>query len=560
LKEPASSLLARLEEVRDHFGGEAATFKRELLAALARRRLPDASRVARLHEALVFLRAYPDDERVLETVETMLGRFADRADLRRHRRGLVDSGIAGTEIRFVFYWPTALWLAERWPERLSIDWKEFENRSRLVAFLHLLVPYAETPGLDRFDFPAEEWLGHLKGAEETDAAFLVRRFRALRADSFLRETLYDGLQVPIRLTPGPGGPSRTQAGAPSRIHFQTRPLERDRPDLAKAVRIPPRSVRAVSPREGRKLVHLAREAMVTRGRDLDAFAHADPGAVRLVDCGAGLHFACLEVRPERRLVFEAVYGFLTLKNGVPIGYVLLSSLYRSAEVAYNVFDPFRGAEAAAIYGRALAMAHRLFGAETFAVDPYQLGHDNEEGLASGAWWFYHKLGFRPDDPEVKRIARQELAQMKRDPRHRSSMATLKRLAAETMFYDRAGLREEALGRLDLGNVGLRVSRYLAKRFGADRERGIRTCAEEAAAMLEVGSLAKLARGERVAWDRWAPLVCLLPGVRRWSAAERRDLGRVIRAKGGRHESEFVRRFDDHPRLGAAIRRLAEEEP
>lgn len=560
MKEPASSLLARLEEVLDHFGGEAAALKRELLAALAARRLPDASRVARLHDALVFLRAYPEDERVLETVEKMLGRFADRADLKRHRRGLVDSGIAGTEIRFVFYWPTALWLAERWPDRLTIDWQEFENRSRLVALLHLLVPYAETPGLDRFDFPAEEWLGHLKGPEETDAAFLVRRFRALGADSFLRETLYDGLQVPIRLAPGPGGPSRTNATAPSRIHFQTRPLDRDRPDLAKALRIPPRSVRAVSPRQGRKLVDLAREAMVTRGRDLDAFAHADPGAVRLVDCGAGLHFACLEVRPERRLVFEAVYGFLTLKNGVPIGYVLLSALYRSAEVAYNVFDPFRGTEAAAIYARALAMAHRLFGAETFAVDPYQLGHDNEEGLESGAWWFYHKLGFRPDDPEARRIARQELAQMKQDPRHRSSIATLKRLAAETMFYDRAGRREDALGRLDLGIVGLRVSRYLAERFGADRERGIRTCAEEAAALLETGSLAKLSRGERVAWDRWAPLVGLLPGIRRWSPAERRDLGRVIRAKGGRHESEFVRRFDRHPRLGAAIRRLAEEEP
>jgi hypothetical protein len=140
------------------------------------------------------------------------------------------------------------------------------------------------------------------------------------------------------------------------------------------------------------------------------------------------------------------------------------------------------------------------------------------------------------------------------------MATLKRLASETMFYDLAGRREEALGRLELENVGLRVSRYLAERFGADRERGIRTCAEEAAAMLELGSLAKLPRGERVAWDRWAPVVCLLPGIRRWSPAERRDLARVIRAKGGRHESEFVRRFDRHPRLGAAIRRLAEGGP
>src|SRR5260221_8761885 len=46
-----------------------------------------------------------------------------------------------------------------------------------------------------------------------------------------------------------------------------------------------------------------------------------------------------------RSLLESVYGFLTLKNGVPMGYVLTSALYHSAEVAFNVFDTFRGAEA-----------------------------------------------------------------------------------------------------------------------------------------------------------------------------------------------------------------------
>lgn len=559
LNESASSLLARLERTKDRFGGSAAALKLELLAALARRRLPDADRVARLHDALTFLRAYPDDAEVLNRVETMLGSFADRSDLKRHRRELVDSGIAGTEIHYQFYWLTALWLAERWPDQLSIDWKAFENRSKLVNLLHLLVPYSESPGLDWFDFTAEEWIGHLKGPNESDAAFLVMRFRALRADSFGRETFYDQLDVPIRLAPGPSTPSSTKAKVPSRIHFQTRPLERIRPDIEKAVLVPPRSVRTLSRREGRKLVDLARETMVTRNRDLDVFMHADPGAVRMVDCGDGLQFACMGTHPERRLLLEAVYGFLTLKNGVPTGYVLLSALNRSVEVAYNVFESYRGGEAARVYGHVLAMARHLFHAETFAVDPYQLGHGNEEGLESGAWWFYYKLGFRPDDPGVKKIVRQELARMKGNPRHRSSIATLEKLTSEYMFFDRAGRHEAAMGRLDLGTLGLRISHYLARRFGADRERAIRTCAEEAAALLGERSRGKLTRGERIAWDRWAPVVCLLPGIRRWSGKERRDLARVIRAKGGIHESDFVLRFDRHPKLGRAIRRLAEKE-
>jgi hypothetical protein len=52
-------------------------------------------------------------------------------------------------------------------------------------------------------------------------------------------------------------------------------------------------------------------------------------------------------------------------------------------------------------------------------------------------------------------------------------------------------------------------------------------------------------------------VLLLPRLERWSEAERRSLVEVIRAKGGRRESDFVRRFDAHRRLRAAIRDLAE---
>ncbi len=40
----------------------------------------------------------------------------------------------------------------------------------------------------------------------------------------------------------------------------------------------------------------------------------------------------------------------------------------------------------------------LFNVDTFTVYPYQLGYGNDEGLKSGAWWFYQKLGFRARAP------------------------------------------------------------------------------------------------------------------------------------------------------------------
>lgn len=556
----ASSLLKQLEGLKSNYGSSDAVRKLELLRLLEHRRLGRAREVFRLHEVLCFLRAYPDSQEVLAQVEQMLARFAARADLRRHQQALADTGIAGTPIRFSFFWFTARWLAGHWPARLFIDWANFERKEKLKNILLLLLPYAETPARDELILRAREWVRTLKGLNRTDASFLIRRFDALRADSFGREVFYEDLDIPLRLAPGPGTPSRTRAryqAAP--VVFQTRPLLRSRPVLKHEIARPPLAVRFVPPHEGRKLIDLAREAMVTRKRDLDAFEHADVNDIRLVDCGQGLQFACFGAVPERRLLLEAVYGFLTLKNGVPIGYVLASALFRSSEIAYNIFETYRSAESAFIFGRVLAMVRHLFGSDAFTIDPFQLGHHNPEGLQSGAWWFYYKLGFRPHDRQVRLLLRAELRRMKRNSRHRSSIPTLRKLAAKNVYFYPLRRREDVLGKISLQNIGLRVSRTLADRFGADREAAVRTCSREAARLLGLRSLRGFSPGEQLAWERWSPLLMTLPGVERWSAPEKRALVQVVRAKGGRRESDFVPLFDQHRRLRQAVLQLAQME-
>jgi hypothetical protein len=278
--------------------------------------------------------------------------------------------------------------------------------------------------------------------------------------------------------------------------------------------------------------------------------------VRVVDCVDGLEFVCIGLLPERRLMLESVYGLLTVKNGVPVGYVLMSSLFEATEIAYNVFESWRGGEAGRTFGRVLAIARHLFGAHAFSIDPYQLGHDNPEGLASGAWWFYYKLGFRPEDPGVRRLVREEKRRMREDPRHRSSVATLQELSACHMFLSLVPGKRDLVANLDLGELGLSISSRLAERFGAERERGIRTMAAEAADLLGASYPRGLSRGERLAWERWSPLVLLLPGVRRWTPKQKGALAALVRAKGGRRESDFVRRFDAHGKLRNAIWKLA----
>jgi hypothetical protein len=524
-------------------------------------RLSDADSVRRFHDLLCFMQAYVESGFLFALARRMLLLFPARysAELARHRVALVNSGIAGTRIRFPFYSPTGRWLAARVPDALHVDWAAFEKGDELETLLPLLAHPAEIPALDEYALAPREWVRRMKGPRETDAAFLARRFAQLVMEDTTRETLWDGLDLPIWLEPSPATPSRTHARiAPPHMHYTTRPLTRRRPVLADEIDRPPRRVRALARGEGAAMIDLARAAMVTRERDLDAFAYGDPRDVRLVEYEDGLAFACIGVIPERRLLLEAVYGYLTLKNGVPIGYVLTSALYGSSELAYNVFDTWRGVEAAAVYARVLAMTRTLFGSDTFTIVPYQLGDGNDEAIESGAWWFYHKLGFEPRDPATRALAARETRRMSANAAYRSSAATLRRLAEHPVFFQPRGVREDVIGRLTLANVGLAAMGWLARRFGSDRAAALETCAHEAGARFGLRAWRSWSGEARAAWVRWAPVVLALPGLERWSASERRALAQVIRLKGGRRESDFVRAFDAHPKLRHALARLARD--
>lgn len=547
-----SLLLRRLEATRGAFGPGRAAAKLALLRALARARLASARDVLRLHEHLCYLRAYPDNRAVLAQSVRMLRGFARRYDLARHRDALADSGVAGTEIRYRFFWPTARWLAARWPARLAIDWDSVDEPDRLAGALPLFVTPVEAIWLRQHAPAPRTALDRLRGPHTPDGTFYVRRVEALPGDDFTREAIFDGLDTPLVLQPGRGTPSRTLAHHErGPVVFSVQPPRRARPDLRREMAKSPVSVRAVSRNEGRRLIDLAQEAMVTRSRDLDAFAYGDARDVRVVDDGAGLQWAMIGMLRERRPALRASYGLLTLRNGVPLGYIQADVLFRCVDISYNTFETFRGGEAAHVFGRLLAAFRHLFAATSFTIEPYQLGDHNEEGIESGAWWFYYKLGFRPRSATIARLARTELARMRSDPRHRSSAQTLARLAKDYLYLEPYGARAPHWPRLNA--LGARLAESLGSRAGADRERAVDDCVRDAMHRLGVARVA--GAHARRAWGEWAPIVLALPGMARWRPAERRALGRVISAKGGARDADYLARFDAHPKLGPALRRL-----
>ena len=168
--------------------------------------------------------------------------------------------------------------------------------------------------------------------------------------------------------------------------------------------------------------------------------------------GRGVDFYFFGVPRECRLPLRAYHSGMFFKNGVPMGYVETLSLFERCEVGFNLYYTFREGETAWLYARILKLLHQELGVTCFSIDPYQLGHENEEAIASGAFWFYYKLGFRPAERNIAQQAGREAAKAAAQPGYRTPPAILRRLATAPLYYGGGGSDWERFSLHSLGTT------------------------------------------------------------------------------------------------------------
>ncbi|HYN84882.1 MAG TPA: hypothetical protein VER32_06500 [Pyrinomonadaceae bacterium] len=559
-------LLDRLEELKRPSSSPRARKRlRALLRELTRRRLRDAPSLMRLHEALIFMRAYPQGPALLRATETLLKTFSRRvreaeargADLSALGEPEV-SGVAGTEFSAQFSYDVTRRLARAHPSRVDIDWDGYDERAQLAVVWPKLLPLYEEDAYVDTRAPFLEWVRAAKRRGETDLGWLMRAFDRLDLTDEARAALFDPLKIWVRLRLGDSTLTRTRARLrpPRKIFFHAEPLiERRDVSLERELASPPLPVKRLARREAERLLLVASDAMSVRFRELHGFTHADPRSVVRADAGRGAEIYAWGVRPARRLPLLAYVSMMVFKNGVPAAYAEGLTLCERSEVGFNLFYTFREGESAWLYARVLRLVRQLHGVEVFSIDPYQLGGvGNEEGLESGAFWFYRKLGFRPVAPEQAKLLEAEERRVARRRGYRTPPARLRRLASEHLLYETARAERGAWDGFRVRHVGLAVGRRMRERFDSDPAR------------LRAASVASVERALRVSTRRWdederrafenlsLPLA-LVPDLARWTRDEKQSLLRLARAKAGRDEISYARLLNRHPRLRRALLEL-----
>jgi hypothetical protein len=540
-----------LRAVALRFGPLDATAKTRALSATASCAVTEVAALCAYHDCLLCLLAYPQTRALRDAARKELRRIASASrelfdsGPARTRAKLANSGIACTDVTINFGWDIARWLVERFPRRADID--SFGEQGlppqevvgeALAAMEFELAARDATP----LEFLAEANIG----GRRTRLAWLVSALLRLQCTDGLRSQLWDAMQPFIVIRPGRSMLSRTFArGLPAPTYYHRDELPR-RIDLPALVDLALPAPRRLSRSERQYVVDAGRAVLAALGRETDAIALACGEGVRYYDLPRGTALALYTMRPDRRAPLDSHIGMMLFKNEVPVGYGGGWPFLGTCKIGVNVFAPFRGGESALLFGQVLRVYRQCFGVGRFVAEPSQFGGTNSEGLRSGAFWFYYRLGFRPVEPESARRAGDEWSRMKADPKYRTPLSRLRRFTGSDIE-----LRLDPAPELETGQLSERVTQWIGARFGGDRHAAQRAATRSVARALDAQNRVDWPENERRAFDTLALLAAQIPGLAAWPPADKRSLVLLLRAKGA-DEFRFHDRLRRHRRFRAAL--------
>jgi hypothetical protein len=560
-------LLNQLDELKSRFGSRESRSVEQILSQINRQKVNDAETLIRLHEILLFLSAYPQSARVRSLSESILKSFAKRvatlheadADLSALESPEV-SGIDGTSVTDTFSYHIVRWLLSRHPNQIKFDWDWFDAENRLAEAWPRFMPLLEEDAFVEANVPYPNWLRAASGSKRRELRWLLKQFEKLPLADKGKAELYNAQKLYVTWTPK-FRESRTGMRMPiaKRVFYhRERLIQRRDVSLKLELENPPPTLQQLSPQQGETILDMTRAASTVRYRELYGFTHGDPRRVFQTNLGRGVDVFIVGVPPGTRLPLRAYHAAMIFKNGVSVGYFEGISLFERMESGFNLYYTFREGETAWLYARVLNIFRHLCGVTAFAIDPYQIGFENEEGIESGAFWFYRKLGFRPTSPEVMKLVLNEEKKLSSDSNYRTSASKLRKLAAGPMIFELHNApnvtRPRDWDRFQVRNIGLAVQRRMATKHAGEAERFRSAAVEELARVLDL-KISDWREGRLAVLSDFSVALSLVEDLGRWNEVEKELLMKIIRAKATSDESRYLKLMQKHNRLRAAMIRL-----
>jgi hypothetical protein len=413
----------QLRKVANHFDAESQQRKLSLIDSISGKKIVFSKSLTDYFECLLFILAFPPDRKTEKQAEQEIVRMA--AALKKQpasvRERFVGSGIPFMMYRSAYSHDCTRWLLSH-PDCTvaihSIEDTLFDLNAALKVTLPPPLRSATTAGLS-----SQDLLDELMPDRKRQLRFIVNELSRLDATPYIKDHFYEGLRIYLDVTPKNKRLSKVynRIRIPETFYHNELVTHVDVAELLNR-ELPAETI--LTEAERKDLIRIIKNSMLVTDRETDPATFMKEDTLRLFHLERGVSVALYGMPAERQLPMESYIGYTMFKNGYPAAYAGGWVFGHRSDFGLNIYDQFRGGESAFMVAQVLRVYRQLFEITHFQVEASQFGLDNPEGIQTGVFWFYYKLGFRPNTASLRQLATSERKKMASRKGYRSSEKTL----------------------------------------------------------------------------------------------------------------------------------------
>ncbi len=528
-----SSSIHELAKVSVNFGVETSGLKMNLLEKCSGTRLNKISEIKLYHDTLLFMMAYAENKTVYLAAKEEMMRLCEQVKnlppAKRER--LTNGGFAFMETQGTFSFVLMKWLIAAFADDVTIhSFDETGIHPGELLKYHLNEIEFELSGAEGLS--KLKWLETAAGSRNKKEIlqWLITAVEGLPVATVLKEQLFASLKLFISIQPKSIDFSKSFGSIRvQKRYFHEQGLMKKFDERALINKKLPAAAELTT-REKEDVLRVARTALILLNRETDPITYSTPEDLKFYDLEHGLSIALFSIKAELRLPLESYIGFMMFKNGHPMSYGGAWLFGKRSLIGINIFEAFRGGESAFVFAQLLRAYKQAFGADQFEVEPYQFGKNNPEGLRSGAFWFYHRFGFRPLDKKLFALAEEEHQKILAVKGYRSPLEILKQFTKSNLGVnfgkDAEGIKPAMISHF--------ITRCITVQFKGNRHAAF----EWSKKLLkqETGiDTAQLKGNEKYGLVKLGLFAAMCLDLKKMSAADKKTLFVLIKQKGG---SEF----------------------
>ena len=489
------------------------------------------------HQLLMAMMAYPSDKTLLELTKETTSKLLKQLE-KKHtfQSGFSGTGLLHSDIECNFSYAKVKYLVSQFPRQVSIH-SVSSSIDTQKSVLKLILPNVEYSRIHDGEKDIKTRILEFNASKKlTDLEWLLHIIQQSSLDIKTQAFIYNQLGIFIHWKISSEKDSVSfLRGATLPTYFHNKPIDKkiNLPDIIKQPLPKPVKLTLL---ESQQLIHSAKLTLAFLYRETEPFTNANEEDVTLFQLDKGISIALFGSTVDKRYSLESYIGYLVLKNNIPVSYGGGWLFGERCQFGINILEAFRGGESGLIICELLRVYHQHYGATRFVVKPYQFGLHNAEALKTGAFWFYYKLGFRPENKALQELAYQEEQSKLQNQTYKSLISTLKKYTKSNLALT---LNNTSYPNYDSELISQKITSFINSRFEGDRLKAITHCFKILNEGLSM-SMKDWKQKDSIYAKEISLLFCLAPDAKNWIRKNKKNILLFIQLKSSPTEHQWIK--------------------